>query len=294
MAADAAQRAWNQQSVWSQTANRMKAGLERNRLYVLGLTIAAALLSAGAVAADVTSGVGKVLAGAGAVAIGVAGLLRGGTSHQSVQDWTRARSVSEAMKSEVYIYLAGVCHYRDGDPGAELDLRVEAIERDGEGLERFRLGIVPVQRALPTIDGVDSYLDIRVGGQIDDYYEPQALKQQGKLTFYRSVEAVLAVCGIVLAAVGAGLEHDSLVVWVPVLTTIGATVTAHVAAERFEFLLIEYLRTAAELGRLRDRSGSAAALSDDDLVKRAEHVISVQNEGWMAKLTSDDAAPAGG
>jgi hypothetical protein len=53
------------------------------------------------------------------------------------------------------------------------------------------------------------------------------------------------------------------------------------------------VRTADELERVRDRRGSATQLTGEELIQHAEHVISVQNEGWMAKLTSDEEAPAG-
>ena len=62
---------------------------------------------------------------------------------------------------------------------------------------------------------------------------------------------------------------------------------------RYEYLLVEYLRTAAELERLRGRYRHSAGRGDsesteDAFVEACEHVISVQNEGWMAKLTSSD------
>jgi hypothetical protein len=92
----------------------------------------------------------------------------------------------------------------------------------------------------------------------------------------------------VLAAAAGTWEQDVVAVWVPVVTTVGAAVTAHAAAARYEYLLVEYLRTTEELERMRDRRGPASKLTDEQLVRKAEEVISVQNEGWMAKLTSDD------
>lgn len=75
-------------------------------------------------------------------------------------------------------------------------------------------------------------------------------------------------------------------------TTISAALTAHVAAVRYEFLLIEYARTAAQLERLRDRrhppaDPNQAAHADGEFVAQCERIISAQNEAWMAKLSSD-------
>jgi uncharacterized protein (DUF58 family) len=71
------------------------------------LTIVGAILSAVAVAVGLGSGAGKVLAFASAASIAVAGLVHTRIGKRAVPEWTRARSVSEALKSEVYLYLAG-------------------------------------------------------------------------------------------------------------------------------------------------------------------------------------------
>ena len=136
---------------------------------------------------------------------------------------------------------------------------------------------------------VESYLHVRVGGQIDDYYRPRAAGLETKLDILRWIELSLAIAGAVLTAAAGVFKINGIGVWVPVATTVGAAITAHAAASRYEYLLIEYLRTADELERLRDRRGSASKLTDEALIRKAEEVISVQNEGWMAKLTRDDA-----
>ncbi|MFD6612917.1 hypothetical protein ACFWD1_29030 [Micromonospora chalcea] len=59
-------------------------------------------------------------------------------------------------------------------------------------------------------------------------------------------------------------------------------------AERYSYMLLEYSRTVDELERIRDRRGRFASMNDEDLVQHAETVISIQNEGWMAKLNETD------
>jgi hypothetical protein len=65
-----------------------------------------------------------------------------------------------------------------------------------------------------------------------------------------------------------------------------------VAAERYEFLWIEYSRTASELRRLADRRSAAdgRSLSGPELIVECEQVISVQNQAWMAKWGEEDNA----
>ena len=96
--------------------------------------------------------------------------------------------------------------------------------------------------------------------------------------------------GVLLAAVAAAGELDALAAWVAVVTTLAAALSSHVAASRWEYQLVEYLRTAAELGRLRDEWSVAGALdeaAEDRFVERCEHVVSIQNDGWMAKWAAD-------
>ena len=67
---------------------------------------------------------------------------------------------------------------------------------------------------------------------------------------------------------------------------------AYAASERYEFLWIEYSRTASELRRLLDRRTAADGrqLSGSELVGECEQVISVQNQAWMAKWGEESAA----
>jgi hypothetical protein len=71
-------------------------------------------------------------------------------------------------------------------------------------------------------------------------------------------------------------------------------VAAHIAAERYEYLWIEYSRTASELRRLLGRrtAPDGRPLSDSELVAECEQVISVQNQAWMAKWGEEDITPA--
>jgi hypothetical protein len=71
-------------------------------------------------------------------------------------------------------------------------------------------------------------------------------------------------------------------------------VAAYVASARYEFLWIEYSRTASELQRLLDRrtASDGRTLSGSELVGECEQVISVQNQAWMAKWGEESAAAA--
>ena len=79
---------------------------------------------------------------------------------------------------------------------------------------------------------------------------------------------------------------------VAVAATISAAVTAYAAGSRYEYQLVEYLRTAAQLDRLRSglAAGGHDAAAGDAFVRDCEQVVSAQNEAWMAKWTGDRVA----
>src|ERR1700691_495123 len=107
--------AWAQQRIWSLTANRLKRGIDRARLTALALGIATAVL---AVAAHQAGGL-SVLAGQvlSAGAAGAATLVQRRVSTGQIRDWTRARSASEGLKTEIYSFLGGGSAYTGPDPG---------------------------------------------------------------------------------------------------------------------------------------------------------------------------------
>jgi hypothetical protein len=90
-----------------------------------------------------------------------------------------------------------------------------------------------------------------------------------------------------LAAAFAALATVSAIVgaWAAVATTSAGAVAAYTANERWEFLRIEYARTAQELRRLLTlrTAPNGSPLTDDELIARCEDVISVENQTWMAK-----------
>jgi hypothetical protein len=279
---------WEQQSVWSQTANRMKTSIGRARSAALGLTIGSAVLATLAARLPVVQeAASAVLAVAAAVGVGFVPVLRSRYGGRVLRDWTRARSVSEALKSEVYLYLARSGDYRGEDRDRRLKMCTDRIRRQAADLLRHTVDIQPARRPLPDVCDSGSYLRVRVDGQIEGYYRPKAQHLQARLSQFHRVELVLAVAGVGLGACAVSVPQWDLGAWIAVVTTISATVAAHVGATRYEYQLIEYIRTAEELSQLRhDATATISPAELDQLVAQCERIISIQNEGWMAKLSS--------
>ncbi len=283
---------WEDQSVWSQTANLLKARLDHHRSTILALTVASAILTTLASQTLSWSPSGsKVLALSAGVTVGLVPVVRSRLGRDAVSRWTRARAVSEELKAEVYRFLAGVAPFREVDREAQLVQRTQQVLDEAGDLLAYTAGVVPVVREVPPVHDVDSYVRGRLEPQIQ-WYRGRSARLSRQLAAARLAELCLGLVGVVLGAAAAVWSVDAIAAWVAVVTTLTAALTAHVAASRWEYQLVEYLRTANELNRLRGEwlSASVAAhdeAAEDGLVERCEHVVSIQNDGWMAKWTAD-------
>lgn len=286
---DFLQDLWRAQSLWSLTANRMKRKIERARTAALLAGMASAVFGTlGATIRDQEPEIARVLAAAAAFFILILPILRQHWTGPALRDWTRARSVSEAIKSEVHLWLARAGDYADDHQAAKLLDRTTSVCTDAADLVRFQSAIMPAERALPEVNDPVSYFAVRVTGQIDGYYRPKAQNLQSRLGRFRMAENAIVVAGVVLGVAAAATAEAPVTSWIAVVTTLGSAIAVHVAATRYEYQLIEFLRTAARLDQLRVK---AARSKDTDELRRlavaAEDVISVENQGWMAKLAED-------
>lgn len=288
----AALSVWMKQSVWSQAATAAKRGVERARAAALFSGIAAAVLATAAAQVmphDET--VGRVLAFLAAVAVALVALAASRSSLAGIQAWISLRSLSEALKSELYAFLAGVGPYRGPAPAATLLDRTDGITGGGADLIGRTTALTPDHRPLPSVVDVESYVTVRMTGQIETYYRPQAALMARRVGAVRRAELGLAVVAAILSAAAGAFGIEALSAWVAVVTTVAAAATAHAAAGRYEYQQMEFSRTAAELEDLLVRRSVAVhertTASEDEFVRAAEQVISVQNEAWMAKWNVD-------
>ncbi|MFE7598730.1 DUF4231 domain-containing protein [Streptomyces sp. NPDC057494] len=281
---------WDQQSVWSQSANRLKTSVARGRATALVFGILAASLGTAASQTMAWNSVlGKSLAFASAAAAGAAPLVAQRGSPSRLSDWTRLRAVSEALKTEVYTYLAGVGPYRTAESaGALLAERCRGFRSDSGDLVRHTTGVLAVTRSLPPVTDIDSYVEHRLRQQITSYYRPKAEAMHRKVRMVERAEFVLGCFGAMLAAISGALSVEQVAAWVAVAASVSIAVTAHAVAQRYAYQQLEFTRTADELERLLERwtTGSdRTPQSTDAFISECENVISIQNEAWMIRWT---------
>ena len=125
------------------------------------------------------------------------------------------------------------------------------------------------------------------------YFTDTAKKYKGYLARFKAVEITFTVAGVVLGAFAAVFTEAGLSEWVAVATTIAAAVAARSVAGQYEFQMIEYLTTKAELEKVVRTAARTTDPADlRKLVERSEQILSAQNRGWMAQLSTDPTTPA--
>ena len=274
--------AWGRQSVWSQTADRLKDVIGRARRWALVLGVAGAVIATLAVVIGLDDVTGQAASAVAAALVAAAGFFRRRSALEAVEQWTLARSAAEALKAEVHLYLTRSDPYAQADRDERFQSRLDAVEAGVDELLHHARGIDPKDRPLPAVTDVESYVEHRLTPQID-WYAAKADWQAGRLDLLGRLQLGLGIVGAVLGVVAAVSATDTVAVWVPVVTTIAGSVAAYVGVERYEFLLVEYLRTAARLRRLRDRQSR-----DGAFVKACEDLIGAQNDAWLARMTSEE------
>lgn len=289
------QELWAQQSVWSQAADRIKKSIGTWRAVLLALTIAAALFATlSAAAAAAVGWLSPALAVAAAICVGLLPAFRPRATGKILQDWTGVRAASEALKAEIYLYLARVGDYAGPDRDLTLAQTAEQIEDVASGLLPYLIGIEPKKRDLPRVSDPKSYFAVRVAEQVDVYFKSRIKRLTETLRRFKVVEVALTISAVVLGALAATFGEAGLSPWIAVLTTTTAAVAARSAAGSYDFQLVEYLRATAELHRVRGaahRTTDPAELSR--LVRRSEQILTIQNQGWLAKLSTDPGPEPG-
>ena len=83
--------------------------------------------------------------------------------------------MSEAIKTEVFLFLSQSGSYDAPDPERRLEAEVQRLEHQAGDLQRYTVAVQAKARPLPAVHDVASYLEVRVRrSQLDGYYEPKA------------------------------------------------------------------------------------------------------------------------
>ena len=280
---------WQDHVIWSEVANRLKLKFTLSRTTALLLGIAGAILETlAAQLAPAHLEVARVLSLVGAVVLAAVPLFARGFGKTHVQNWIRARSVSESLKEEVFFYLTQTGLYADEVRITTLARRTKEIVDKVEDLAVLAVTLKLPVSSPPVINGPDDYLQCRVTQQIETYYLPKAKSLSQRLQWCQWLAAGLTGIAALVGGIVGFFQPKLLGAWIAVATTIAGAITAHAAAARYEELVMSYYSTAKQLQLLRDqfldslRGATPDAATFAEFVRRCEEVISIETQAWMA------------
>ncbi len=298
------ERIWRHRLEWSKAADRLKGRVDGARATALALGIAGAVLATAATTL-IPAGLRAPCALAGALSLAVGTYVTSRlVTTQHLRSWTRARSISEAIKTEVWSFRAKVEPYAGEDAPLRLVERVETLEAQAADLEpilalvRAKVpSVLPKDKQPPPAMSAEQWVERRVLGQSEGYYRRAARNLAGRLVALRDAEITLGLLATAASGIAAwsatqpqvAIRSVGLAVgpWVAVLTTVGAAIAAHIAANRYDFLVVSYGATARRLEHLVDRWEMQGKPTDERrwsaFVRDCEAAISVENEGWLAR-----------
>jgi hypothetical protein len=279
---------WEEQNKWSQAADRLKQQVQTARLGTAILSLLGAFLATlASVLAQMNGGTWQVIiAAAGAVCLAIAPLiLRAGATAEHIKTWTRTRAAAEALNAQIYRFLAGGPPYGSERPP---DLLLHQRDEVVDGFKDI-IPIIAIQvKALPELLTIDGYIDQRVQGQ-EKYFVDNAVKHKQRADRFNYIVLILTWIAAALGAITAYLGQWASLIgpWVSVMTTAGAAIAAHAAAERYAMLATTYSATAGRLKSLREEfsidKNRNAPERIEQFISDCEGALSAENGGWVAE-----------
>jgi hypothetical protein len=208
------------------------------------------------------------------------------------QQWIAAREISEALKAEGYIFAAAAPPYSDVSAAPPLlAARVDELIAGAQTVGPLPPPVDNPARPHQPLTTAD-YISQRVDGQRETHIDG-ARGYVGRLRSWRGVAILLMLVSAGLGAIAGLTKQAAINVWIAVVSTALATVTAYVAASRFEFLAASYAATAERLEGLVRRwraKQDPTRAEADRFVLDCEAVLAAQNRTWgdeLSKRVSD-------
>jgi len=290
---------WREFRLWDARAVRADTRLKRARRGALFCALAGA--ACGALAGQLglseatpeASALPERLGMLSALLVGLAAWIgRELLDPESERRRTGARALAESIKREVHLVLMQV-------PPYDSDLASERLE---EAVSRVRMKVGVADRAytttlpegdesLPQVGTVEEYVTNRVEDQID-WHERKVALYAVQLDRWRRGRLVLSLLAMVLA-LGAS-EAAAFPLWVPVVTTFGGLLAAHMGALRLSSMIPSYEQTAFRLRYVLADWKDGKIASPVELVRRSESILADENATWLAAWPSTEDGGAAG
>jgi hypothetical protein len=289
---------WGKYREYAINSRKRKAEISGWRLRVLLLGISGAILGTLCQetmrlgldkATDWSCWVPPVLGWSSAAAIGFATFFgKEIVNPDQERQWIRSRSMAEALKAEIVLFLSRVHPYNNDEKAQALMAKSDELLVAVNDLQTESIDEQEKQKRLPAAFlTIEQYIEERVTEQIDNFYRPRSDELIRKMKKNKKIGIFLGMASVILGAFGASGWTAG---WIAVISTIAASIAAFSYAGRYQYLIVSYQATANKLERLRTQwvvSGKSDADTEerDKFIRECEDVISIENSAWMAELS---------
>jgi hypothetical protein len=287
---------WAQYKVWSATASKLKKELTLWRMAAFALTLL------GAFTAIVSQNVATLgpewlsqgLGWISAAAVGIAGYAGGKVlTSDKEKRWIQARAAAQQCKSDAYLYLLQVPPYAGREGETLLFSRVENLIRSLYTIPQVSIPKEAESKDLPLAGySLHDYLEERIQLQAKEYYFPKAERYRKFVRRAQHWGIGLGIMGFLLGSLGALGKSEYLSVWVAFISTVSASITSFVGANRYQYLAMSFQVTANQLMVLWAKGNRIRGESEEvqkDFIKTCEAILSTENETWIAELSREEA-----
>ena len=290
--APALKEAWKLFATYDALAGSLRSAFERTQAAILLLGIVATLL---ALLHDALGG--ELLHWAVVVApVLVAVLIALANRRAAGKRWVLLRAAAESVKAEIYRYRTVTGIYAAAEPASRQHVlagRLEAIEARLVQTEASGGPLSPYAGPLPPDmygaarddDGLspldaDRYLRLRVGDQLAYYH--------GRIRTLDRRRNVLQFVGVAAGAAGAVLAAAGAEVWIGLTTAMSGGALSYLGYLQVDNTVVVYNQSASQLAALqRDWDARRADERDfDDLVTKAENVLTTELGGWVQQMNT--------
>lgn len=278
---------WDQYCGYAATSRGKKASLEKWQKLVLFSTISGAVLGV------LSQNLGKYAIWSQCLGAfsGVLIALSAYFSKEFIKPekerlWVQARSIAEALKSEVYLYVTGIHPYDKKGAAKELKEKANELEKKVVGFTAKDLKDKEKKEMPSNPMTIECYIKERIEDQRDGFYIPRANKYEKYANRWNIVRWVLGAIGVILAVFnGIGIS-GYIGGWVAVIGTITVTVVAHISTNRYNYLMLSYRSAAQKLKRNLSEWGDKI-ITDQELIKKCEETISSENKTWLLEWSKE-------
>jgi len=276
--------AWSKYRSYAYTSQKLKRDLQRGRLSILLLSLSGAILAVACQSLNQIANYTDIAAILGYLSA----ICLGGTTFlgkelvkpEFEKSWIRARSLAEALKSQVFLFITQTTPYDTKDRASLLYTEVNNLISDAKDIITVKISHEQeTERLPPPVIDNDEYIQMRLKDQLN-YYRNSKQINVDRMTRIKYWGLALGSIAVILGAIGSTGWSAG---WVAVISTALASISAYAYAGRYQYLIISYQSTANRLESLlasRDRLG-------ENFVILCEQAISIENSSWMSKLIED-------